>query len=248
MAIQFKDGQILFRDGQIAMDPACCCAPTCCPNVPECMIFRVPDYYLDEGIAGGFESLGGTVSDCLTISGDIEVVGGAVTGMTVFPSTGCSSIDDWHGTLPGTLIGYWKLEVMDWSQFYCNHVGPPINADFGCCDNEDYFVHLCYQLALCTVEVEGELRCYFHGQVAFYTTDAPIPLCHSYNYVGVEDISENGGGTCDDLLGDYDMLFDMANSSQTDADGNVDCWGCSVTQGPPGGPHVLALVTNTVCS
>lgn len=29
MAIQFKDGKILFVDGQIAMDPACCCGCVC---------------------------------------------------------------------------------------------------------------------------------------------------------------------------------------------------------------------------
>lgn len=32
MTLQFKDGQILFVGGQIAMDPACCCVPTCREN------------------------------------------------------------------------------------------------------------------------------------------------------------------------------------------------------------------------
>ncbi|MEX2113319.1 MAG: hypothetical protein WD845_09045 [Pirellulales bacterium] len=207
--------------------------------MPLCMIFRVPSFYLDESIAGGFESLNGTGHICETISGDIEVTGGAVGSETVYPDTGCADIDDWHDTLPGAALGYWKLEVLDWAEFYCNHVGGV--GDFGCCDNEGFSVHLCYQLALRTILVEDVPKCYFFGQVAFYTSDAPVPLCHFYNYVGELDISVNGGGTCDDLLGTYSMVFDMASSSVTDADGNVDCWGCTVTQNPP---HTGGLVLN----
>lgn len=231
----------LFVDGQVAMDPSCCCGETtCCPTPPEEMLFSPPDSYGDEGITGGFPSLipvGGDPLDpsvCEGIRGNHPYTLQLETLANPLPVTPCAEVNNWVDGLPGAATANWFLEIADWAEFYVNHV--PGIGDFGCTDLEGEHLTLLLQVALRTIVGEGGvLECWYYAQVAFYTDGTSPQVCRYYSYEGIVPLTE--GETCLAFFFPQQMTLDVSKSSETVPDDapSDDCWGCAVTSPPTHG-------------
>lgn len=108
MTIMFKDGQILFNNGNIAMDPACCCGGCCGCNWLEAYSLaggRIRVTF--SGALGGYiimSPITPNQGDCLDwFSDDVSNVSGDTCGLIVQSATmACRSADQ---TTSGIVFG-----------------------------------------------------------------------------------------------------------------------------------------------
>ncbi len=199
--IQFHNGKILFVDGQIAMDPACCCAPPvpCCPDPPGMLLF---------GISANIETpqTPNSTQECDACASIPGSHGVTHEGVTPWPGSECAAINNFH-TLGAINLGVAGVRVTGWwykASDICSIAVQHHIFDIGCLDNEGDSIDFAIRVSLYYDADSG--KCYFTAMWAVWTPAPSGPMLCSYYAFGFKEFGTEGYSapqTCASFFGNY---------------------------------------------